>query len=527
MKPELLIPVGNPEALYAAVEGGADAVYFGLNKFSARARAKNFSLENIPAILSLTKKNNIKTYVTINTLIKNQELKTLIDIFHSLNYFGVDAVIIQDWGAYQILSKHFPKLEIHSSTQMGIHNSIGADFAKKKGFKRVILARDLTMPELRKIAKNTDIELEVFVHGSLCYSFSGYCLFSSYLGGMSANRGECRQPCRRKYSGNSKEEFLFSLKDLELIDLIPEFIELGISSLKIEGRMKAADYVLNTAKAYRLAIDSPDRIEEAKEILKNDTGREKTSYFFGKSIKNAVSQNSYAGILAGTVISSQKDNFTFKTHLDISEGNRLRIMPVSGDNTSMIKVRQILKMEKAESSSIVTIPFKDITVNKEDKVFLVGHGNIKFKSKLPDTRPGHIIGLSKKKKNIILDAVYEKTHIQQKEIYTKIDQLSWLPKIHLPLTDYLVISLTKNEWKLFLEKETFIDRFHKKIMVSLPVFINEENIKYYAELIEKLYKLGIKNFMIGHLSQLLLFKNRNNINIYGDENIYSLNDAAV
>ena len=267
--PELLLPAGNVENFRAAIAGGADAIYLGLRKFNARGRASNLSNHQFVSLLKEADTHQVKVYVTLNTVIKNNELNELLDMIWFLSKTKVAAVIIQDWGVYYLLKKHFPKLVIHASTQMGNHNSLGANYSQEKGIERIILARETTQQELIGIGKKSNIELEVFTHGALCYSFSGMCMFSSFVGGAGANRGICTQNCRRVYKDKG-ESYLFSLKDHQLIDNLPEMIEAGVASIKIEGRMKSAEYVYTVAKAYRKALDNIRLIGGAKQELKFD-----------------------------------------------------------------------------------------------------------------------------------------------------------------------------------------------------------------------------------------------------------------
>ncbi|HRX12035.1 MAG TPA: peptidase U32 family protein, partial [Draconibacterium sp.] len=216
-KPELLLPAGNAESFFAALKAGADAVYLGLSQFNARVRASNFNQSQLISILKEAGKRKVLVYVTLNTVIKNSETGSLIEYLHFLHELNVAGIIIQDWGVYFITKKYFPKLKIHASTQMGIHNTLGTKFLSDKGFQRTVLARELTLKELESVVKNSPIETEVFVHGALCYSFSGMCLFSSYTGGRGANRGMCAQPCRREYDDKNHVKYLFNLKDNQLL----------------------------------------------------------------------------------------------------------------------------------------------------------------------------------------------------------------------------------------------------------------------------------------------------------------------
>jgi putative protease len=285
--PELLLPAGNIESFYAALEGGADSVYLGLKHFNARERAFNFSNQQLPVLLELAHKKNAKVYVTLNTVVKNKELPDLLNMLDFLNQVKPDAVIIQDWGVYYLIRSFFPKLTIHASTQMGNHNSLGADYSKQKGFDRVILAREMTLKEVEILHRKTGIETETFVHGALCYSFSGMCHFSSYINANGANRGLCSQICRRSFERGEESKFYFSLKDQQQIEHIPELIKAGISSFKVEGRLKSADYVYKVARAYRMVIDDPGKVSEALDMLKTETGRAKTGYFLGNDLSDA------------------------------------------------------------------------------------------------------------------------------------------------------------------------------------------------------------------------------------------------
>lgn len=272
---ELLSPVGNFECLKAAVQNGADSVYFGAETFSARASASNFSLEELKTAIEYAKIRNVKTNLTLNTLIKNEEFDEAVDLARFAYENGIDAIIVQDLGLAKYLINAFPDLVIHASTQMTIHNLEGALEAEKLGFKRAVLSREVTLEEIKKICAGTSMEIEVFIHGALCISYSGQCLLSSMIGGRSGNRGRCAQPCRLPYKltfgdvdkkvtfegqrENSEniidEGYLLSTRDLCGLEFIPELIKAGVKCFKIEGRMKPAEYVATVTKIYRKYID--------------------------------------------------------------------------------------------------------------------------------------------------------------------------------------------------------------------------------------------------------------------------------
>lgn len=269
--PELLVPAGDFDCLRAGVQNGADAIYFGSNFFSARANAKNFSIEELQSAINYCKLRNVKTHLTINTLLTDAEFSLAVSLARSAYEFGIDAIIVQDLGFAKYLINNFPDLAIHASTQMTVHNLEGVLELEKLGFKRVVLARELPINEIEYIRKNCNIELEVFIHGALCISYSGQCLFSSLVGGRSGNRGKCAQPCRLPYellecSGNKvsciDKGYLLSPKDLCSLNYLPELINSGITSFKIEGRMKTPEYVATVTRIYRKYIDMAINGEE-------------------------------------------------------------------------------------------------------------------------------------------------------------------------------------------------------------------------------------------------------------------------
>ncbi len=263
-KPELLAPAGDQTCLIAAVENGADAAYFGLQRFNARIRANNFDGGDLPEVMALLHRRGVRGYVALNTLVFPAELAEIEDTVRELAAAGVDAIIVQDMGIARLIRAIAPDLEIHASTQMSITSEEGVALARELGCSRVIVARELSLAEIARIRRATDMPLEVFVHGALCVAYSGQCLTSEALGGRSANRGECAQACRMPYQivcdGRLVDldniQYLLSPQDLAAYDLIPELIELGIAGLKIEGRLKTPEYVANITRHYRLAIDA-------------------------------------------------------------------------------------------------------------------------------------------------------------------------------------------------------------------------------------------------------------------------------
>ncbi len=255
-KPELLSPAGDMDCLDAALAGGCDAVYAGCERFGARAYAGNFTTDEMKEAVDRMHIFEKKLYLTLNTLIKQDEYDELHDFIKPLYEAGLDGVIVQDLGVISLISDEFPDLKIHASTQMSVSSLYGAAMLEKMGVSRVVTSRELSLSEIKEIHAYSDIEIECFIHGAMCYSYSGMCLMSSFLGGRSGNRGRCAGPCRQPYSaGKIRNKYLLSMKDMCAIDILNELIDAGISSFKIEGRMKSPAYVYGVTDIYRRNID--------------------------------------------------------------------------------------------------------------------------------------------------------------------------------------------------------------------------------------------------------------------------------
>ena len=295
---ELLAPAGNIESLDAAIGEGADAVYLGLKSFNARLRTSNFAWNQFEAAVQSVHRQGKKIYVTVNTVCEERETERLYRFLSYLDKVGPDGLIVQDLAVVRMCQEFFPNLELHASTQMNVESASAANLLKGEGLSRVVLARELGLDEIKKIKESTNAELEMFVHGALCVSESGLCLFSSFLGGKSANRGMCTQACRRFYTAEYpegiKQGYYFSPCDMQLIEHVPELMDIGVDSFKIEGRMKSAEYVGSVVAAYRYVMDhwkedKKGAIATGKRMLSSDFARSKTDYWYGfKSIQEGV-----------------------------------------------------------------------------------------------------------------------------------------------------------------------------------------------------------------------------------------------
>lgn len=373
--PELLAPAGNLNTALAAFDSGADAVYAGLKKFNARERGDNFTAEEMGQLISYAHRNGKKVYLTFNTLLRDSEFQEAAEALAELHYLHPDALIVQDIGAAAIIRDYFPGLEIHASTQMAIHNSAGIRTAAEMGCSRVILERAASLEELRLMAKNPPVELEVFIHGALCCSLSGICLLSSWIsrGDASGNRGKCKQPCRMLYEDSTgKEGFFLSTRDLCGIDLVPEFIRMGISSLKIEGRLRKADYVSGVVKAYRTVLDHPEDPEAKKEayrLLDRTCSRERSlGYYTKESAGSLTRPESPGGIgqIRGRVIRAGKNSFEAELSASLHVGDNIRVQSVNGDDAQAFTILDLstaagkVKQAPAGCRCIIGAPKRNI-----------------------------------------------------------------------------------------------------------------------------------------------------------------------
>ncbi|HOX91410.1 MAG TPA: peptidase U32 family protein, partial [Spirochaetales bacterium] len=375
---ELLAPAGTPEALDAAIGEGADAVYLGLKNFNARMRTGNFAYSQFEAAAEVLHKAGKKLYVTVNTVFEQREADRMYQMLQYLERVGADGIIVQDLGVVKLVQENFPGLRLHASTQMNVASSAGVNFLSRSGFKRAVLSRELSLDEIKNLRASTNLELETFVHGALCVSASGLCMFSSYLGGRSANRGACTQACRRMFrSEDDADGYYFSPDDLQLVNRVPDLVEAGVGSLKIEGRMKSAEYVGAVVAAYRYMLDNWrfDRERaaiKALSMLQADFARRKTTYWFDGQVDPAFirpDQSGGTGIALGTVkvvrVFEDKRWMQVRHYDGIAEGDSIRIHRHGDEGRLTARVRGV--MDKPEGLFLQA----DCEFGPEDEVYLV------------------------------------------------------------------------------------------------------------------------------------------------------------
>ena len=462
---ELLSPVGNFECLKAAVQNGANAVYFGASSFGARAFAGNFDDEELNSAINYAKLRGVKTHLTLNTLVKENEFNDAYNLAKKAYEYGIDAIIVQDIGLAKKLIQDFPEIEIHASTQMTTHNLDGVLQLQKLGFKRAVLSRELSIDEIKYISENSNIDLEVFVHGALCISYSGQCLLSSMIGSRSGNRGKCAQPCRLPWSISSKhldkQGYLLSPRDLCALEFIPELINLGITSFKIEGRMKSPEYVATVTRIYRKYIDlaynnsKPYIIDEndKKDLLQVfNRGGFSTGHLSSKSNKNLVyeKRQNNMGIYLGKIskYNSSKGLITSQLATCVELGDSISF---EHENTKytiselMNKNKQNIK--SANVSDIVTFGRMKGNINVGDEIYKINSKTLLDYAKL-----------SYSKEYIKQDLTCNIKIKKEKPIFVEIISSAFNSKIDF-IYDYIP-NPSKNQP---LSKEKIIMQFNKTI----------------------------------------------------------------
>lgn len=410
-KVELLSPAGDFECLKAAINNGADAVYIGGTNFSARSFAKNFDLDEVKEAVKYAHLRGSKIYLALNTLLDDDELDKAFELSKKYYELNVDALIIQDLGLFYRLKKELPDFELHASTQMHIHNLQGVKNAKELGFARAIVARESSLEIIKEFCKE-DIEIECFVHGAICVSYSGQCLMSSFIKDRSANRGECAQCCRLKYYYydsnkiyNSQTEYLLSPKDMMLIKDIPDLIDAGVSSFKIEGRLKSPSYVAFVTRLYRKAIDS---YYEGKKYSVSNIDMDNLKVLFNRGYSNSYlksnnndlfnnSRPNNIGVEVGKVINSKNGFTDIKLKKELKLHDAIRIIDEKEDyGTELFEIyKNNKKIEKGEAGDIISIKTSRI-FNDSDMVLKTGDLQLE----------NDILSYSKLKKDIFLNMTF-------------------------------------------------------------------------------------------------------------------------
>lgn len=577
---ELLAPAGSLQSFAAAIEAGADAVYIGAPELNARNLARHFSLAEIAAMVDHAHRRRRKLYVAMNSLAKEEELKRVLSLLSFFSGVKVDALIVQDVGIASLARHYFPKLPLHASTLMTAHNSLSAQTLFGMGFKRVVLARELTIEEIGAIHRQCQGELEVFVHGAMCFSYSGLCLFSSYQGGKSGLRGRCVQPCRRRYEIEGDEGkgggYLFSMHDLQAIHLLPALGRAGVRSLKIEGRMRPASYVEKVVKAYRMVLDSPGDqavVEHARSLLESALGRKSSSGFFLK--KQPVSllspeHSGNTGEFIGRIEKVEGKMARCSLRHPLAQGDRLRLhQEKSGERVAFTLQTILAKNSKRPSAKagervMLEMPVK---AGMGDSLFLVdSFANRKKEgrrtSALPELKKIPASRLPREDRSLLLledfykrrQKVLAKTGTRTLKPLTegkgnvrgkggmpaglpyflRLEDLSYLrQRLERKPRGYIVV-LSPESLAQF-GKSRLPAPIRQQLVWGLPPIIDEENLPFYRREIANLVGKGFTSWQIAHLSHLRLFdfpdspgrRQRQPLILYGHYTLNILNSAAL
>lgn len=527
---ELLAPAGSLETFHAAIASGADAVYLGLNQLNARLRARNFTTKTLSYLVPYAHGLGRKVYVALNTVVKQAELEPACHILHQLDQIGVDALIVADLGLARMARKHFPNLDLHASTQMFFHNSMAPIQARKLGFKRIILARELSLQELEPITRQKDVQYEVFVHGSLCYSFSGLCLASSFLGGSSGNRGKCTQVCRRQFTRRKTGERapFFSPLDLNAADFVDRLGKLGVASLKIEGRLRGVEYVTTVVSAYRRILDNPDQLADVRDDLVNDMGRGKTTFFLSGALETSpLTGNSFAGTghFAGTIGTVSNDVCALTTDTPLATGDNVRIHPANGNPAFRATLVSVSADGPVTNLGIRT----ERTVCPGDGLYLLRNRKTAKTASVPDmsaVRPipfkSHCHFATK-----VLSRYHkrrERQALDNQELWLRIDTPGWLRAANAKEWNCIVLKLDHNGIGKVLSNRPLLARWRGKVVFEFPYFIAESDLPQWRRDTGRLRKAGVTHFICQHISQIALTLPRDRV--IAGTHLWCMNRAA-
>ena len=558
---ELLAPAGSLEIFKGVIESGADAVYVGGSMFGARAYANNFTEEELLEAIDFAHLRGVKVYLTVNTLIKNSEFSKLYDYLLVYYKRGLDAVIVQDLGVVKAIHEYFPSMEIHTSTQMTVTGADGVRFLSQFGVTRVVMAREVSLAEMKRIHEETGMELEAFVHGALCYSYSGQCLFSSILGGRSGNRGRCAQPCRLPYTvEGKKDEYILSLKDMCGIKALDKLHDAGVYSLKIEGRMKQLEYACGVVKYYRSYIDSKKPVSDADygriKALGNRCGFTDRYYFDhnGSDMVTYVKPNFVSNAAEPL---PEKRKLSIEGELVLREGEPGSLTVKRGDVTYKASIEPVSAALKAPLDKKAAIDrinktgdtdfeFSHIKAQIGENVFVPNGA-------LNKLRRDAISGLCDKllKKYYRNDARYadmsrltalpehvvksDAAHDEAINDYTTI--CSCMTRAQLDtLIGYECFDVFYLDFDMY-DRKTLIQQFaddvksltkrNKKVYLMLPTILRADSSDYFVSIAKELDKVSFEGFVVKNYEELYLTENLfTGKKVILDHNMYTFNDVS-
>lgn len=558
---ELLAPAGNLEILKGVIESGADAVYVGGSIFGARAYANNFTEEELLEAIDFAHLRGVKVYLTVNTLIKNSEFSKLYDYLLPYYKRGLDAVIVQDIGVVKAIHEYFPSMEIHTSTQMTVTGADGVRFLSQFGVTRVVMAREISLAEMKRIHEETGMELEAFVHGALCYSYSGQCLFSSILGGRSGNRGRCAQPCRLPYTvEGKKDEYILSLKDMCGIKALDKLHDAGVYSLKIEGRMKQLEYACGVVKYYRSYIDSKKPVSDADydriKALGNRCGFT-DRYYFDHNGSDMVTYVKPNFVSNAAEPSPEKRKLSIEGELVLREGEPGSLTVKRGDVTYKASIESVSAALKAPLDKKAAI----------DRINKTGDTDFEFshiKAQIGENVFVPNGALNKLRRDAIsglCDKLLEK-YYRNDARYADMSRLTALPE-HVvksdaahdeAINDYTTICSCMTRAQLdtligyecfdvfyldfdMYDRKTLIQQFaddvksltkrNKKVYLMLPTIFRADSSDYFVSIAKELDKVSFEGFVVKNYEELYLTENLfTGEKVILDHNMYTFNDVS-
>ncbi len=558
---ELLAPAGNLEIFKGVIESGADAVYVGGSMFGARAYANNFTEEELLEAIDFAHLRGVKVYLTVNTLIKNSEFSKLYDYLLPYYKRGLDAVIVQDLGVAKAIHEYFPSMEIHTSTQMTVTGADGVRFLSQFGVTRVVMAREVSLAEMKRIHEETGMELEAFVHGALCYSYSGQCLFSSILGGRSGNRGRCAQPCRLPYTvEEKKDEYILSLKDMCGIKALDKLHDAGVYSLKIEGRMKQLEYACGVVKYYRSYIDSMKPVSDADyeriKALGNRCGFT-DRYYFDHNGSDMVTYVKPNFVSNAAEPSPEKRKLSIEGELVLRDGEPGSLTVKRGDVTYKASIEPVSAALKAPLDKKAAIDrinktgdtdfeFSHIKAQIGENVFVPNGALNKLRrdaisglcDKLlkkyyrDDARYADISSMCELPEHVVKS---DAAHDEAINDYTTI--CSCMTRAQLDtLIGYDCFDVFYLDFDMY-DRKTLIQQFaddvksltkrNKKVYLMLPTIFRADSSDYFVSIAKELDKVCFEGFVVKNYEELYLTENLfTGKKIILDHNMYTFNDTA-
>ena len=550
--PEILAPAGTPAAWAAAVEAGADAVYLGRKLFSARAFASNFTDGELARLVEISHDRGVKVFVAFNTQLKEKELPVAARSLDVLARIKPDALIIQDLGLLRLIKQHFPQFEVHASTLMAGHNLPGLSVLADLGFDRAVLARELTLDEIDRLTRTSPLKLEVFIHGALCFSFSGLCLMSSYLGGKGSLRGACTQPCRRVYTQGGKKGSFFSPTDLSAARVMARLRRMPLSAFKIEGRMKGPEYVSRVVRAYRLLLDTPDEdlqeaMPEAEALLAESLGRQaSTGFFLSPRAEEGLSPHraSTSGLFLGVVEEASDGGGRATLRASVALGDRLRAMTGMDEEQRAFKLTR-LEMDgesagRAEEGDQVWI-FTDPPLKKGDRLFKVdsakGEKDARQSPLLgevegaPEFRTPEASAALKRALAGLRPVGGGARAGSRPSLWYRVSRAEEISSLAELKPDRIILPLTTANVKRMAGLRRKLDRLYDAVVWSLPPLVFEGDVAGLMRDLNQLARMGARNFMVSNLGHLPLVNRdvkgrRGKPVIYADHRLGCLNTEA-